>query len=311
MDIDLFTLLGRHKNSTTALKIRRLQCTDPRTVDAYNKKLAEQYDHHNMHNKIADFEKKVSIPPTKDDIQRLIKLDRINTQLVQRAEKKCRKLYMGAKPYTPEVNHLGAVINAWHVLIHKKEGKCVGTRWFKSCLKLIGVRIFSQLSIEDCIEQRALAFKTYNTYGCQIEEKRYAWIDDLADAIAAKGNISKSAAVRQLKSREESSHTYRQIRVATKNILGAPYHMELTKNGESFVSTDKEEIESALIDEYENKYHLAEALPFLQEQLLSDIGALALGDSASQILNGTYSCPSWFSKYTEKFISYLKKIELK
>ena len=263
-----------------------------------------------MHNKLAEFERQVSIPPTSDDIRRLIKLDRINTQLVIHAEKKCRKLYMGAKPYTPEVNQLGAVINAWHVLIHKKEGKFVSSRWFKRCLKTSGAQNFSQLSIEDCIKQRSLAFQKYNSYGHQIEEKRDSWLDDLADAIAAKGNISKSAAVRQLKSREESSHTYRQIRVATKNSMGAPYHMELKKDGVSYVSTDKDEIEAALIEEYETKYHLAEASPFLQEPLLSDVGPLALGESANQILNGTYSCPSGVSKYTEKFISYLKKDEI-
>lgn len=126
-----------------------------------------------MHNKLADFEANVSIPPTQEDANKLIKLDRINTQLVLHAEKKCRKIYLGAKPYTPDINILGATINAWQVLIHKKEGR--------QC----SVDNFAQLTLEQCISRQALTFQAYNTYGHQIEEKRYSWIDDLADTIAA------------------------------------------------------------------------------------------------------------------------------
>ena len=39
-----------------------------------------------------------------------------------------------------------------------------------------------------------------------------------------------------------------------------------------YLSTDKEEIEKALITEYKAKYRLAEASPFLKEPLISDLG---------------------------------------
>ena len=41
IDVDMFKFLGKHKNSTAAHKIRRLQCRDPRTVNAYNKCLEQ------------------------------------------------------------------------------------------------------------------------------------------------------------------------------------------------------------------------------------------------------------------------------
>ena len=109
-------------------------------------------------------------------------------------------------------------------------------------------------------------------------------MDGLADALAAKGNISRSSAVRQLKSQEESRYSNRTIRNAIKHFDGTPYHTEILGLQRSFVSTDKEQIENALMKEYEAKYKLAESSPFLDEPLLSDLGQLAFNSNAEKYL---------------------------
>lgn len=89
--------------------------------------------------------------------------------------------------------------------------------------------------------------------------------------------------------------------------MGAPYHMELSNDEGTFISTDKEEIERALIQEYEDKYHFAEASPFLKEPLLSEFGQLALNRNSERVMNGTYQCPVGVSKYTKYFIKHLAR----
>lgn len=83
--------------------------------------------------------------------------------------------------------------------------------------------------------------------------------------------------------------------------------MELVGETGTFISRDKEEIEKALMIEYENKYRLAESSPFLEEPLLSDLGQLALNDKANGNFNGDYDCPPGVDPYAQSFIRHLAR----
>ena len=91
--------------------------------------------------------------------------------------------------------------------------------------------------------------------------------------------------------------------------MGTPYHMELPSSSGSgtYISTDKDQIEAALMDEYEKKYRLAYSSPFLQEPLLTELGQMATNDKAQQILDGTFNCDIDISRHTKKFTRHLKK----
>ena len=306
-DISMHLLLGSHKNSTAPKNIRRLQCRDPRTVKRFNDILDKQYTHHNMLERLEEFENTVQFPIQEADMLPLIRLDRLNTQLIRHAEKNCRKLKMGAIPYTPDISTLGLAVYVWRLIEKKREGRKISSRYLRRKANQCGIFNYSIVPTEECRRARAIAFKEYIEYASQAKIKRPAFLDGLADALAATGNISRSSAIRQLKSQEESRHSHRMIRVAIKEFSGAPFHMELIGDKGPFISTDKEEIEKALMIEYENKYRLAESSPFLEEPLLSDLGQLALNDKANAILNGDYECPPGVDQYTQSFIRHLAR----
>ena len=83
--------------------------------------------------------------------------------------------------------------------------------------------------------------------------------------------------------------------------------MELTNQQGTYISKDKKEIEQALIEEYEAKYHLAEASPFLHEPLLSEFGPLALNHNVERVMQGSYVCPENTNKYVPCFIKHLAR----
>ena len=85
--------------------------------------------------------------------------------------------------------------------------------------------------------------------------------------------------------------------------------MELNHNATSYVSTDKDNIEKALIVEYDAKYRLANSSPFLKEPLLSALGPMALNANAEKIMNGSFVCPPGVKKHTRRFIQHLAKDE--
>ena len=88
--------------------------------------------------------------------------------------------------------------------------------------------------------------------------------------------------------------------------MGAPYHMKFTSTSGTYISIDKDPIEKALMNEYENKYRLAYSSPFLQEPLITELGQMATNDKALQILNGTFDCDINIPSNTKKFIRHLK-----
>ena len=65
-------------------------------------------------------EQTATIPILDADMEKCEELDDIITKCMLKAEKKCRKLFMGGVPFPPElVIHLN-LINFWRIIIRKK-----------------------------------------------------------------------------------------------------------------------------------------------------------------------------------------------
>ena len=307
IDISIKRLLGKYKNSTQPYCIRRLQCQNKKSVMKYNELLEKQYLHHNTLAKLDQFHALKSDPVTQEDLERLYKIDKVRTQAVRFAEKHCRKLYMGGKPWTPELNQLGRAINAWHLIIKKKSGKPISSRHIQRMSKGCNIPSTRHLSIESCKILRAQAFQNYNQYAAEADTHRYGFQSKLILDAESEGDFKKAKQIRQHQLNEELRQTHKNVKMVVNNNLGAPYHMELTTANGVHISTDKEAIENALRTEYENKYRLAYSSPFLQEPLLSELGQFAINDKAKAILNGTYECDLNIPKHTKTFIRHLKK----
>ena len=306
VDIPIKKILRKYKNSICPYRMRRLKCHDPKTVQEYNKILEAQYLHHNTLAKLEEFKLTRSDPITDEDFDKLCKIDKVCTDAVRHAEKKCRKLYAGQKAYTPELNRLGKTIGTWHLIIKKRYGRNISSRLIKREAQQCGIPNTNFLDLDTCLDLRRSAFRVYKSYAYDSEQKRKDFLERLADDQAAAGNITKANAINQLNLNEESRRIHSNVKAATKDFLGAPYHMELQNEDGSFLSTDRDQIEIALIQEYEAKYRLSESSPFLHEPLSSMLGHMAITPSSQQILDGTFVCPPSINKHTKKFITHLK-----
>ena len=213
---------------------------------------------------------------------------------------------MGAKPYTPKLHKLGQCINAWHLVIKKKHGKNISSSLLRRVTRRCNLPATKYLSINDCVKLRSHAFKEYYDYAKDADTHRDDFYELLAEAQAEAGNISKSNALRQQKLNEDSRITHQRIKIVTKDHMGASYQMEISLHNKTFLSADREQLESALIQENEYKYRLAYSSPFLHEPLFSEFGHMALNNNAQAVLDGTYQCPPTLHKYTKQFISHLE-----
>ena len=257
--------------------------------------------------KLQEFYSLKSDPVTGEDLLRLNRIDKVRTQSVRFAEKNCRKLHMGSRPWTPELNKLGRGINAWHLIIKKKCGKNISSRLIQRMSKGCNIPNARHLSLTDCYQLRAHAFQEYNKYAKEADAYRNGFQEDVILEAESKGDFKKAKRIRQNQLNEELRLTHRNVKMVVNNNVGAPYHVELTTESGTHVSLDKNKIEQALMKEYENKYRLAYSSPFLQEPLLSTLGQLALNENSQAILEGTFDCDINIPRHTKKFIKHLKK----
>ena len=221
------------------------------------------------------------------------------------AEKKCRKIHAGGKPYTPELNRLGRKIDAWRMIVKKKLGRNISTRKIKRAALAHDIPHISSLTLADCVHGRALAYKKYFDYAKNAKEHRPNFLDQMTDEKAAEGNEKEAKKILQTKLQEETRTVHRNVKLATKDFIGAPYQMELKNGDTSFISADKDQLEQAMINKYEAKYRLARSSPFIHEPLASALGPMALNENAQKIVQGTFVCPPGIKKHTKRFIKHL------
>ena len=78
-------------------------------------------DHANIVDQILNLELTTTFLLTDTDMHLYEEMDCIITRYMKKAEKKCRKLYMGGIPFSPDlVIHLN-LIKFWRIIIRKKK----------------------------------------------------------------------------------------------------------------------------------------------------------------------------------------------
>lgn len=77
---------------------RRLQCSNPHSVDKYVTNLEYMLDQANIVDKILNLEQIATVPLTDGDILLCVEIGLMIIHCMENAEKKRRKLYMGGVP---------------------------------------------------------------------------------------------------------------------------------------------------------------------------------------------------------------------
>ena len=131
-------------------------------------------------------------------------------------------------------------------------------------------------------------------------------MDTLAGEQMAEGHEQEAKRLMQQKQQEETRLVHRNVKIATKDFIGAPYRMELQQNGRTFISADRDQLEAAMIEEYDAKYRLARPSPFINGPLAPILGPMALNENAKKIVRGEFVCPPNIEEHTKTFIEHLE-----
>ena len=133
--------------------------------------------------------------------------------------------------------------------------------------------------------------------------------DRLAEERAKAGNEDVAKVIRRMKVEEDTRHTHRKIKIATKPFGGAVTRLSIIDENEPEgrrTTTNQQEIEQALMTEYEYKYRLAYSSPLMQYPLRDELGVSGDTIHAEDVLQGTYVPPPLTSDATRTFLEYSK-----
>jgi hypothetical protein len=144
----------------------------------------------------------------------------------------------------------------------------------------------------------------------QAESLRATWLEEVASARIAEGQLSLAQELNSLKLREKQRREARQIKFVLKptNRKGLSDIEVQDQSGQWVELTKQVDIEEALLHELSLWFNQAAETPFQTEPLLSTVGNVGTTPSADLILQGELPIPPTTDVWAAKLIPFLKQV---
>ena len=307
MDIESKYFYGHTMADTPIAEARRLKMNDPRVVSKYLKDLHAAFQHYNLYSRIRRLQRSIHGQLTEDQMEEYEEIDKIREECMMQAEARCRKLKMGGKKWSPELQRARDRIKLW-TLVLRRHNKCrVSTRSI--------IRLNKKLEVDTTVttkpqarEELDKAYLQYKSLRVQHDDLNRTYRERLAKAKAKEGNTKAATELRNIQHREDQRKTARRIRRALRKGKGVgTTKVQIQEEGRTRELTGKSEMEEAILRENEEKFHQTEGwCPLLHGQLALDLGMIGDGPKVMEVFKGTYRCPEGTSYHTKKWLEHMK-----
>jgi hypothetical protein len=281
MDVPMELALGYIPSPTLSVSPQRLTLQDPRVVKRYNQLLRDTLEQQDVLKKLHALEQGITNKITPSQICEYNSLDSIRIQATIRAQKLCRKLRMGAVPFSPQLCMAGKKNRAWKLLLKKKSGGTVHSKFLGRKIKEAGITDFALLTIPKIQENLWNAWQRYHILKKRAAGDRSTWIEELAIARAEEGKSSVASKLKNILLRETQQRDARIIKSANGDQQRMGLSMVKTREGDAWEEiTEKRQMENALFRELRQQFNQAKSTPFCISPLLEEIGPLGISRQA-------------------------------
>ena len=279
VDITYTHALGHDPPLPQTMAARRLKLQDPTCVKRYTSRCEQYVDEKRLCSRQFQLEREVTagIPLTPDQILRANNIDRDRTHAMLKADKKCRKMYMGAVEFSNAVDLPVKQIEFWDLAIKRRKGLKISQRLYDRHKRKALIKDPTRnMTLDQLFQAQRQARAVYNIAKTKDHDSRLAFLDHLPPK--ARDRLLRTEAQRRLAR-------------ASKRVTGKLGSKSVTKvehNGQEY--TTQKQIEDILLPINRAKMHACETTPFLQEPLLSEFGyGLSNEDNMDRVLHGIRS----------------------
>ena len=176
IEIPLAVAFGHNVPPTVRAAARRLKCEDPRIVQKYLAEYVTWIEHFQLREKAQWLQEGSGLLP--EWLQKLEydKLDKIRFDAMMFADKHCQKLKMGAKQWTPNYQLARDKVTMWKLIVQRKQGKRVHTRYLLRLVKKCGETEALATTLEEALDNRSSAFRQEKILAKATEVSRQSWL---------------------------------------------------------------------------------------------------------------------------------------
>ena len=304
IDIPNELLFGFNPPSLTMAKARRLQLEDPRVVKKYTDKLHELYKKHQVYDQLNILHRTAIYPPPIGYDRQYERCDNIMQECMMQAEKKCRKFKCGNTDWSPEYQRIHDTIDYWMLRLRYIQGINPNAQMLKRLGKKVKVKykVLTTTGIKRKLNQ---AHEDRREFKKRASTASLEYRNQLAKAKEEAGNLEAAQYLRQLNDTEAIRKLFGTIRAVEQKInAGATSQVQITKeDGTTVQYTNKKEIEEALCQVNEAKYHQTEGgSQLLQPDFVELLGRHGEGPEVNKVLNGTFQYPPQTTDATKDFL---------
>ena len=228
MDLSWTSALGYNPVLIQRPQARRLQINDPRTTSRYNLYLTQFIRKHKLQEKSTQLQNNISFPLPIAIGKDLDTIDKLLTQGKIAAERRCRKLHMGQKAYSPSLSKASKSAILWGKIIQKINRKKIKHSTIRKLMEITGIQIdISSLTLEQAQHHKGQATRQYKTISRTATQLRSTWLATLAQVRAEDKNVSYEHELMQMIEKEKNRDAHRRIRACLHNTRGEAL-MEVT-----------------------------------------------------------------------------------
>ena len=311
IDISHENAFGSNTLKTVRPRARKLKSNDPKVRNKFIKDYENHLRQHKAIPKLYDLQNRMTLPLRREDSSELEAIFKIRHEGIKLAEAKCRKLRMGAVPYSEEFRLASKRIELWRAVDSKKKGSKYSMTKLRRLEKILKIHNCLNLTSTEIKLNIKEAYKNYWTVKKEAKQHRLNFLERKAQDIANESGLVTENVYKQLMMRENQRLAARRIKYTLKKLReGSVTRIEIPVGNDQWQEiTTKKGIEKGCISENIKKYRQTESTPCMIQPLRNELGFLGNTPAAEAILRGTYTFPQEVSQFSKELLQEFKRID--
>jgi len=309
VDFESSLLFQDDTNTIGASTRRGLQLQDPRLVEKYYESLRRQLEYHKLPDKILQLYQDAQESPVDHTIAiRYEKIDKLLTESMLVAERKCSKKYSEVYQWSPALTEVVNVVRFWRIRLKQAKGVMISQHAINKAAEKAnipdGLTHMTTVAITKKLREAHQQLKEFQKKHIELRE---TYLEALAAARVDHKGLSGSSnpesrkkatekEIKRILRNERCRRSHRTVRRylrprenggLTKIDIPADSNADpKTWNGPWLTITQPEDIAMKVCSANAAQYHQACDTPFATEPLLSSIGLDGAGPGSDSIMNG-------------------------
>ena len=286
------SVLGSKSEPVQKYKARRLKSNNPNVIKKYNFELEKQLEERNLYSRTAKLYKTFQSPLTLSQQKEYNNIDKQREEAMCKAEKKCRKLHMGAVPWSPAIQEVRTKI-FYLKLCRKQRTKVKVSRKLLMRQAKKSKLYCEHIPIKEIDALLHEHYKRWKKLKKKAVKLRINYLEHLAELYEKDGKGTKAKILKAIIHTEDQKAMFKRLKHISGKLgenLSTTSVIITRPNGTKKQIYKRKQMKKVIREENIKKYHQSEdTCQFLKPQLKREFGEYGEGPETEKLQAGQYN----------------------